>query len=596
LLTEEAVVPDTATPVSRSHRAALVILVAAIAFVAKLLLALKTYGTNDVYTYERFGLWSRYFGADLYRIAPDLNHPPSMLHILSFILRITDFTHLPFHFWLRFPGILADAGSLWLVWRIVGARIAEKSVFIAVLIIAIAPTHILISGFHGNTDPVMIFFVMAAVWLAGYRDQSAAGGMAYGMALCIKIAPVIVAPVILLSLPFARKRIAFSAAAAAVVALAWSPYVFEQPSLVLHKVFGYKSSYGLWGLSWLFRELANAWPASAWINNGFSRVGSPLVVAAILVLSLAMHRVTPKPSLYTKVGMVFLLFFTLTSGFAVQYLAWLTPWVAELGTLPVALFVITGSVFLLVVYNYWTLGMPWYVAIAYPWSSHQYFQVLCWLSVVVLTVAAWRRIRHDRVFPPAIFLRLQRIPPALRFSAFAAAIAVFLIAPAIIHMRRDKLAVTPAYAEDVVLYTQADEYHNLATELLRHGQTNEANDILHQADLLSARAASVSAELAREQPARLQIFAPEDYVEASLDDYNRGEFTQCIRDATESLKLRPGMPAAWNNIALCNEELGNWDASITAATEALRIEPESDVVRASLEYALAGKRRAVSSR
>src|SRR5207253_1044700 len=119
-------------------RCLVIFLVAAVAFIAKLLLAIKTYGTNDVYTYERFGLWSRYFGAELYKIAPDLNHPPSMLHILSGILWIADRTHIPFHFWLRFPGILADAGSLWLICRILGNRLSERSVFIAVLLIAIA--------------------------------------------------------------------------------------------------------------------------------------------------------------------------------------------------------------------------------------------------------------------------------------------------------------------------------------------------------------------------------------------------------------------------------------------------------------------------
>ncbi len=224
---------------SPRNRRALIILAAAIAFAVKILLAFKTYGTNDVYTYERFGLWSRYFGVDLYGIAPDLNHPPSMLHVLSFLLWVSERTHLPFHFVLRLPGILADVGSLWLVCRILGERIAEKSVFIAVLIIAIAPTHILISGFHGNTDPIMIFFVMAAVWLAGYRDNPAAGGAAYGMAFCIKIAPVILVPVLFLSLAGMRKRVEFFAAAAGVVVVAWSPYVFQQPSLVIHHVFGY---------------------------------------------------------------------------------------------------------------------------------------------------------------------------------------------------------------------------------------------------------------------------------------------------------------------------------------------------------------------
>jgi hypothetical protein len=580
------------TPEKARKRWITIALVGAIAFAAKLLLALRTYGTNDVYTYERFALWSRYFGAELYKIAPDLNHPPSMLHILSGLLWMSDHTHLPFHFWIRFPGILADVGSLWLVCRIVGPRIAERSVFIAVLLIAIAPTHILISGFHGNTDPIMIFFVMAAVWLAGYRDKPAAGGIAYGMALCIKVAPIILAPVLFLSLTGVRKRVAFFLATLSVTALAWSPYIFQEPSAVIHQVFGYKSSYGLWGFSWLFRELANAWPASQWINNGFSRFGSAFVVAAILVLSVWMNRLTRKPSLYTQVGMVFLLFFTATSGFAVQYLAWLTPWVAELGALPVALFIVTGSVFLLVVYNYWNLGMPWYMAIAYPWSSHQYFQVLCWISVLLLSFAAWRRIRSGRAFTfPSL-----RIPLLVRLSAATLALALLLVYPAIVHMRRDWLGRQPVYDVDEVLFTQADEYHNLASALLERGRVKEAYAVEDRAKTMDSQAQLVADSLTRLQPARLVLRTPEDYVDASQHDYDSGDYAQCVSDARESLKLRPGMPAAWYNISLCSSQLGDWDTAVAAATAAMRIEPESDDVRANLEWTIAQRRLAASTR
>jgi len=579
------------TPEQAHKRRIAIILVGAIAFAAKLLLALKTYGTNDVYTYERFALWSRYFGAELYKIAPDLNHPPSMLHILSGLLWMSEHTHLPFHFWIRFPGILADVGSLWLVCRILGPRLAERSVFIAILFIAIAPTHILISGFHGNTDPIMIFFVMAAVWLAGYRDKPAAGGVAFGIALCIKVAPVILVPVLFLSLTGVRKRVAFFLATAALTVFAWSPYIFQEPAAVIHQVFGYKSSYGLWGFSWLFRELANAWPASQWINYEFSRFGSALVVTAIVALSVWMNRLEKKPPLYTQVGMVFLLFFTMTSGFAVQYLAWLTPWVAELGALPVALFIVTGSVFLLVVYNYWNLGMPWYLAIAYPWSSHQYFQVLCWISVLLLTFGAWQGIRSGRAFSfPSL-----RIPLVVRLSAAAVAIAVFLVYPAIVHMKRDWMGRQPVYDVDEVLFTQADESHNLASALLQRGRTAEAYAVENQANRMDAHAQQVADGLSRLQPARLALRTPEDYVDMSEREYNAGEYEQCVRDATESLKLRPGMPAAWYNISLCNAQLDNWDAAVAAATEALRIEPESDVVRENLEWTIGQKQLAAAA-
>ena len=317
----------------------------------------------------------------------------------------------------------------------------------------------MISGFHGNTDPVMIFFVMLAVWLVGDRDNAVTGGAAFGMALCIKIAPVILIPVIFLSLSGMRKRIAFFAAAAAVVLVTWSPYIFDDPSAVIHQVFGYKSSYGLWGFSWIFRQLANVSPTFQWINREYSMFGSPAAIAAILALSILTHRLPKKPSLYTQVGMVYLLFFSITSGFAVQYLAWLTPWVAELGALPAGLFVVTGSVFLLVVYNYWTLGMPWYLAIAYPWSSHQYFQVLCWMSVVLLTLAAWSRIRHNCTFGPLRYI--DKLSPSLRWSAAALGFAVLLVYPAIVHMRRDRLSISPSYAEDEALYTEADATQNL---------------------------------------------------------------------------------------------------------------------------------------
>lgn len=588
----ESTDPREAPEFAANRHAFYIFLAAAAAFAAKLALALKTYGTNDVYTYERFGLWSRYFGADLYTIAPDLNHPPSMLHFLRFLMGLAEPTHLPFAFWLRFCGILADAGTVWLLGRIFRSRLAEKGVFACIAMIALAPTSIMISGFHGNTDPVMIFFVLAAVWLAGTEDRSLLAGVAYGLSICIKITPVILVPVLWLALPDLRRRLTLFGVAAGVVLLAWSPYWWQQPVAVVHQVFGYKSSYGLWGVSWILREVANAWPALAWLNRGYSRVGTPIVMAAIFALAIRMHTLERRPALYSQIGMVFLLFFSLTTGFAVQYMAWLTPWLAELGALPVACFLAASGVFLLVVYNYWNLGMPWYLAIAYPWSPHQYFQVVCWIVVVILAGLAWWRLRRNA--PQT--LELARFSGATGYAVCAAAAAAFLVYPALMHMKRDAFAATPTYGHDDVLYTQADEYQNLAGELERRGRNAEANEVRLRSATMLDQARNMSIELVRLQPARSNAKTPEEFVDASLDDYNRGDFASCVADATESLKLRPGMPAAWNNIALCNAELGQWDAAVGAAREALRLEPESDVVKQNLDWALSEQRRAASVR
>jgi len=130
----------------------------------------------------------------------------------------------------------------------------------------------------------------------------------------------------------------------------------------------------------------------------------------------------------------------------------------------------------------------------------------------------------------------------------------------------------------------------MATELLRRGRVSEANVVGGQSGLLSAHAQVVFKQLARGQPIRLIVHTPEYYVEASESEYERGEYSQCVDDASEALKLRPGVPRAWTSIALCNRELGEWDSAVAAAREALRIEPESDQLRENLDAAIAGRR------
>ncbi len=62
-----------------------VVCAAGAALAVKLLLAWNTYGTNDVYAWERFMLGARYIGSSVYRAYWDFNHPPFMIHFLRFL-------------------------------------------------------------------------------------------------------------------------------------------------------------------------------------------------------------------------------------------------------------------------------------------------------------------------------------------------------------------------------------------------------------------------------------------------------------------------------------------------------------------------------
>ncbi|MGD1097318.1 MAG: glycosyltransferase 87 family protein [Bryobacteraceae bacterium] len=219
-----------ASPVSDVSRGWKIAIVAAAtcALVVKLFLALKTIGTNDVTTFHHFLVWWRYLGTvGLYRADSGFNHPPSMLYVLRLFGWLESSTSLPFAFWLRVPAILADAGSLWIVWQLLRPRLQERQIRWAVLLLAIAPPLILISGFHGNTDPVMILFLLWSIYLIEKGKSACVSGALFGCALCIKVVPVIAIPAVFLYQRNWRTRVQYFAAAAAVVLISWSPFIFH---------------------------------------------------------------------------------------------------------------------------------------------------------------------------------------------------------------------------------------------------------------------------------------------------------------------------------------------------------------------------------
>lgn len=461
-------------------------------FAIKLLLARKTYGTNDVYSYQQFAFWSRYLGVDLYHIDPLFNHPPSMIHVLQFMDWLSRTTGFSFSFWLRLPAILADAANLWLVWKLLGERVRERSIFLALLLLAVAPTLILVSGFHGNTDSLVMFFVLLSVYLIEKDASVWAAGAALGLAHCVKIYPLIAAPAIVLNLLGWPRRIRFCAAAGAVVLIGWSPFLFQDPHAVLGQVFGYRSAYGMWGIAYILDQLAAMAPRVTPVNAAFQHFGAYLALGLVLLASWKLSRAKPRPQLFSQVGFAFLLFLTISSGFGVQYLAWMAPWVVEQGWLAAALFYATSGVFLFQVYNLWAEGLPWYLANSYNLGTFvgycDYAQLICWISLlVVLWLAA------KRLFPmPSVALRW-------RWAAAAAAAALIW---AVVPRQLPAPEPTGNKYEPAVRSINAHSYLDLAAVLSDRGRYRESIEAAHSAVALTEEvAADAAAIIASDQAA-----------------------------------------------------------------------------------------------
>jgi hypothetical protein len=519
---------------------------AAFAFLCKIALALTTFGTNDVCTWERFSFWSRLLGAGVYRSNQDFNHPPSMIYVLRFIGWLADTSGIAFPFWMRLPAILADAASLWIVWRVLTPRLSELSVRWGLLLVALSPVLILVSGFHGNTDSVMIFFLLLSVWLATTESPDWTVGAAFGAALCIKVVPLVVLPVMFFYLRGVRRRAVFLASTGAFLLIAWSPFVFEEPGLIMQGVFGYRSTAGVWGITWLLNLAINYSQAWQQLRLLFQNFGGYAAIAVIAVLSYWMNRAT-KPDLFSQVGAMLCFFLVAANGFGVQYLAWLVPWTAGIGVVPAAMFAAAGGTYLFMTYDYWAGGLPWYMSdFNFPreYSGQlDYPRAVCWLSVVVLAWAAWRRIgsaQRARSVNGTAFEILRGAVACLAMGAILAPLVTRALRP-------DAKPATSGGNPSVTAMNGAD-YIDLALRMERAGKirgtVGQANSLL--------------------------ALHPE------------------LRRTIVDIQTKP-LAEFWNSLAESYAARGEWDESIMAAKWALAIDRRNQNAAGNLTLAIQRK-------
>lgn len=324
-----------------------------IAALVKLVLAAVTIGTNDVVTWRAFADNAMLCGRCAYQFpgpyGDPFNHPPFIIHVLKLIG--TSSTAW-FPFWIRLPAILADIGTVLVVTRLIPGISTRLSV-----LLALNPVSILVSGFHGNTDPVMIFFVVLAIYLLKTNRLNWAAA-AFGMAINIKVVPLLLVPAILIYI-WSRKSargVALFVCIGAVVVLALSmPYILTNPLAIFKATLGYRGLYGRWGITLFLVGL----PISMAGHDIAYRVLQLLVIA--LTLALAVYLNKRKFDLIYQIGLIFFLFFLFTPAHALQYLAWPLPFILALGFWWSLAYYTSAGLYLFLTYNFWSQGQ-WYFA------------------------------------------------------------------------------------------------------------------------------------------------------------------------------------------------------------------------------------------
>ncbi len=366
---------------------------AMLAFILKLVLAAFTTGSNDARTWERDLIALRTAGfAELYRSGVQYAspagrisqrqafvHPPAVLHGLRLLGLLQDTSGWPLRFWLRAACGFADLGTLMLLRSMFPERHS------ALLLFAIAPVSILISGFHGNTDPLMMFFLAAAVCFAE-RGRVTGSAVAFGAACSVKLVPLIFAPAILMRSRTSAARLLWCGIGLAVWMALAMPFIVQEPGLILSRMLAYSGASGLWGFS-LISTLADAspyyLPGAKWVA---------VVTAASLPLFY-------RRRLFEQIGLSAFCFILLSPGFGLQYLDWTIPWALVLPRCRMILYLSVTAGFALAVY----------AAAAVEADSGLYADLLdparfpvlilmgiaCWFTFAAITLA-WLRNPGDK--------------------------------------------------------------------------------------------------------------------------------------------------------------------------------------------------------
>lgn len=398
-----------------------VILVALAALSVKTGIALTSLGSNDVIAFYQFakaidthGLVWTYTHSILF------NHPPLVGYLLQGLATLE---HQPFlkengltfPFLLRFPGIVADFGVVLLVLAIGRQYPQLRPPRWALFLFAASPVSIMVSGFHGNTDPILVLFLVLASFMA-VRNQPLPCGLFLALSCQVKFVPLLLFPIFFFFWLEKRRALWFVGSFALTTLISCAELILKAPAALVKNVLSYGSFWGIWGITFCLRmtgipELSKV--------SFFDLSGIQTAMIAILKWSIILgivllawrRRKLPPPTLFATIGYAWMIFFVFSPGVAAQYLVWLAPFILLLSPTFYAFLVAGSSIFLFALYTITSGGFPWYFAHASNKLNLicAYWAVVPWLTLVGgLSALVWSARQRN---PDLGFLTLKSIEP-----------------------------------------------------------------------------------------------------------------------------------------------------------------------------------------
>jgi uncharacterized membrane protein len=394
-----------------------IIALAVVALALKLAIAYNTIGTNDtVFFYGFAQVLSQHSLEWTYQHSRYFNHPPLTAYYLRGIYFLTEQRWcqeigLHFPFLLRLPGIVADFLVVLILLRIARTNFQIPTWVLAIF--AISPVSLMVSGFHGNTDPVMVLPLVCAVWMS-LRSRPILAGLFFALSCQIKIVPLLLLPAFVFFWLSQGRIRDFLIPAAITMAVLWIEPLLNFPVLFAKNVLAYGSYWGMWGITYCLR--LTGLPEFSRVSFFDLELGQTLVITVLKMIIVLVAVIVAWQRRHAR-GLAFvetlawtwLMFFILAPGVCPQYMAWLAPFILLVSPSLYTALVVSSSIFLFAFYNITSGGLPWSVALAMDESSQHWivWSLLPWSVLIAGAVALWLKRSHGKLDLP--FLRLAKL-------------------------------------------------------------------------------------------------------------------------------------------------------------------------------------------
>jgi hypothetical protein len=374
-----------------------------IGLILKLVIAFNTFGSSDVVTFYQFGKVLNENGLEwTYRHSIPFNHPPL---IASYLRAIYQLDHQPFFrdngltfpFLLRLPGIIADLITVVAFCWMTGQDRQFRIPTWALVLFALSPVSIMVTGFHGNTDPVMVMLLVLAS-LFCLCGKSARCGLFLALSCQIKIIPLLLLPIFFFFWLPRRRVVSFSLSFVLVSLVLWAEPLLKFPALFFKNVLSYGSFWGIWGITYWLRltNLAMFRMVTFYhfppMESFVVTVLKLIIIAAVLMIAWRRRNLGER-ALFDSVAYAWIVFFVFAPGVCAQYMVWLAPFVLVLSPVFYGWLAASSSLFLFFFYNVTAGEFPWYGALSTsnlytawtPWSLWP------WATLILGMILLWKK-------------------------------------------------------------------------------------------------------------------------------------------------------------------------------------------------------------